>query len=58
MITRTTEFQIKNYHVFIENTNKPCFGWHRDDEGVFCILFYRLRFSVYGRRFNRTWKHH
>jgi len=58
MFTRTTELQIKNYHIFIEDTVTPAFGCSRDDEGVFYIRLYRIRLSIYGRTFNRMWKTH
>ena len=57
MVTHTTELQIKNFLIFIENMSQPYFGCHRDDAGVVCIHLYRLRVSIYGRRFNRS-RHH
>lgn len=58
MFTKTAELQIKNYHIFFEDTTKRSFGWSRDDEGVFYICLFRIRLSIYGRTFNRLWKGH
>ncbi len=50
------ELQIQKYHVFFENIAQPGFGFNRDDAGVVCIKFYRVRLSIYGRKFKSMWK--
>lgn len=52
----TTELKIKQYYVFFEDINRPAFGCSWDDAGVFYIRLYRLRISIYGRKFNSQWQ--
>lgn len=52
----TVELQVKKYHIFIEDHKRPAFGFDRDDAGVFCLKFHRIRLFVYGRKFRRRWK--
>lgn len=51
----TAELHIKKYHIFVEDHQQPAFGCNRDGNGVLCVNLYRLRLSIYGRKFFRHW---
>lgn len=55
MFSQTTELHFKNYHLFVEDSHNPSFGYRRDSEGVLYINLYKFRLSIYGRSFNRKW---
>ncbi|TCV82607.1 hypothetical protein EDE11_11237 [Methylomonas methanica] len=52
----TAELQLNQYHIFFEDQKQPALGCYRDDAGVFTIQLHRLRLSIYGRKFHRSWK--